>query len=747
QSQARLFLDYITSTRGQSRVGKFRTPANLKATSMDPIPLAWDSLGNPSSDFPIISPYNVSLDGKMFSRTRSLFTNWFVLNSQTQTIAWKTMSQVLNPNTRETALTLYSKLPTNFDGTIGSLLSLDYRNSLVTSLWSNEGANNFNSALSFPFNSASPISINGNAEFSGFPGSGTQVNPYRIEGFNITGSNGILISITDTDVHFRISSNLLNGLGTADTGIWLNNVENGIIEYNTVYNTNGNGIDLYSSRYNTIRENSACNNPWAGISLHESSLYNFIFNNTLFNNEWTGIVLDLSNSNNISSNEIFNNQWSGIVLQNSSINTLNNNSVYNNNPGIQISNSTDNVISRNNVFENDWTGIHLENSSNNTVQNNNIDDNERYGIRSLDSTDNSINDNRLTNNGFYISGLEIDAYLQKSMQNNFVNDKLFIYWVNKIGGNVPINVGPILLVNCSYITVTNQNLSKSGQGISVVFSSNIIIRNNVIQNSRVGISLGRFTKESLVTNNTLLENRVMDIWLFSSENNNISYNSIISNNHKMFSSIALSDSKNNLIINNIIYSYEGPNIWLEYTTSADIIGETSSNNIVKLNDFKTKENVEFQAIDDGVDNLFEQNYWNDWNGKDPYVIGGTAGNQDLEPLNNPFHLSKPDIEIQTSGNIFENDQVMVQWNPSMDLFNHQIAYSIFYSSNNGESWINLISELKTTSMTFGTDNFPNDVKILIKVQAVDSLGFISETISDSTFKIWTKLTEPTILYP
>lgn len=143
---AEQFVDYVTSTRGQSRVGKFRTPANRNATSIFPVPNAFTSLGNPSNAFPAITPFDPNLDGRMFSEARSLFDNWFVQNTVKQTAAWMAIGTSTNSVAKAEALVLYTKLPSNFDGTIAGLDALDQNNVTQTALWLSEGAANFDAA-------------------------------------------------------------------------------------------------------------------------------------------------------------------------------------------------------------------------------------------------------------------------------------------------------------------------------------------------------------------------------------------------------------------------------------------------------------------------------------------------------------------------------------------------------------------------------------------------------------------------
>jgi ABC-type Fe3+ transport system substrate-binding protein len=148
--QAKAFMDYITSTQGQSRVGKYRTPANFRATTPTDGPVKRAFFDNGTADlsgFPIITPYSASLDGALFGRARTLFKQWFVINTDKQTAAWNAIWSK-DTSTRDAALATYTKLPTGFNGTIASLLGNDYHNATVTDNWASEGAANFDAAKS-----------------------------------------------------------------------------------------------------------------------------------------------------------------------------------------------------------------------------------------------------------------------------------------------------------------------------------------------------------------------------------------------------------------------------------------------------------------------------------------------------------------------------------------------------------------------------------------------------------------------
>jgi len=81
-----------------------------------------------------------------------------------------------------------------------------------------------------------PIQIDGTSDFvsQGWPGSGTENDPYLIEGLNITASIGKdCISITNTDSYFIIRDSYLKQ-GSANLGIYLENVSHASIEFTTI---------------------------------------------------------------------------------------------------------------------------------------------------------------------------------------------------------------------------------------------------------------------------------------------------------------------------------------------------------------------------------------------------------------------------------------------------------------------------------------------------------------------------------
>ena len=119
-------------------------------------------------------------------------------------------------------------------------------NNLSMKRHSNQITNEFTSHLkvdSASFVSHAPILIDGNADFQSQAATegwdlsgarnGSATLPYLINGYNITGSYNLMI-ISNTNVYFEVSGNLINSTYSAYYCIELVNVENGVFTNNTI---------------------------------------------------------------------------------------------------------------------------------------------------------------------------------------------------------------------------------------------------------------------------------------------------------------------------------------------------------------------------------------------------------------------------------------------------------------------------------------------------------------------------------
>ncbi len=246
-----------------------------------------------------------------------------------------------------------------------------------------------------------PIRIDDNTDFAdqGWPGSGSVHDPYIIDGYEIDGGDhGYGIYIGNTTVHFVVRNcYVFNATGNPwdyyhqDTGIYIHNTENGSIENNDILDNSEVGIRIYSSRNNSVADNTLSDNRM-GISL-SASTDNIIEQNTISNQE-IGLRLMNSAENVINDNIITGNIDMGLELFMADNNSFYKNEVSDNENGFHIEFSDHNTIHRNILTEN-IHGINIVESQGNLIYHNNLIDNEDLG------TDDGEND---WDNGFPSGG-------------------------------------------------------------------------------------------------------------------------------------------------------------------------------------------------------------------------------------------------------------------------------------------------------------------------------------------------------
>jgi parallel beta-helix repeat protein len=452
--------------------------------------------------------------------------------------------------------------------------------------------------LVYPYQNHDPIFIDENSDFVnlGFPGEGTPINPYIIEGYNFTSLTTHLINIQDVDVYFIIQVNLFNGLDSGYNAINLQNVTNCVITNNKITRSE-NGVELDDCNQNWILNNTISNNSNYGIYLHSDSNSNIIDWNTICENHEAIMMFECHNNT-------------------LSYNNMSNNSIR----GIRFMSSHNITVSTNIISYNNFGGIVIGNSRNASIKNNII-----YNH---------------TENGILLQASNISTILNNTLYN--------------------IENGAIILAQYSYNNIVNYNLifnNTKGIDIDVYSDYNLVFNNSIYNNSHSAIWIHSFCDENEIYNNTIYQNYDYGIFLYDrSSHNIISSNRIYDN---VDSGIYLADGHyNNTITHNIIYNnYYGIELFLNntnndisYNTIFDnnqygiFIQSSSGYNSIYLNNIKT--NLLDQVIDNNGTNIFVQNglgnHWgiaytgsdidNDGIGDTPYLIGGSAGNQDFFPL-------------------------------------------------------------------------------------------------------------------
>lgn len=411
-------------------------------------------------------------------------------------------------------------------------------------------------------------------------------------------------------------------------------------------------------------------NDWVNVS------YFTITNSGSFPTD-AGIKV-MSNYNTINHNNISSNLWYGITLDSSNWNNINYNNIFSNEYGVDI------------IFSSNF----------NTLLGNVIYSNNRYNIRIRESENCIFNNNSLDGNGFVFAGDFIHWNSHDISVSNEVNGKPLLFWKNKTSGSISMNYGQIILANCSNVIIKDQLLNNCSIGIQLGYSfDNQILNCTSFSNTRYGVSLYQSDGNLIKYNNLSYNNK----GIFSSVSNN---NDIIQNNiHNNDFGIEVIYSDNNCIENNTIDN-NANGIYLHEANANDIslneISEnslgihlfvmTNYNNITynKISNnsdgiilfgssgnrifHNTIQNNTNQADDDRADNPWDNgyphggNFWSDYNGiddfKGPYQdIPGSDGIGDTPYIidadsQDNYPLMEPNIN-----RTFENYTILKQgWN-------------------------------------------------------------------------------------
>jgi len=221
--------------------------------------------------------------------------------------------------------------------------------------------------------------------------------------------------------------------------------------------------------------------------------------------------------------------------------------------GIYLEQSSASTISGN-IITNNFYGIWLHNSSNNIVSANNVSLNSYPGIQLDNSSSNNVSGNSVSNN---LAGIEL-----RNSSNNIVS------------GNTAFN-------------------NWGGKGIVLDYSSNnnVVSGNIAYQNNGGGIEIWVSSHNNL-SSNTIYSNEY-GITLYNSSSNDVSRNWVSNNN---VSGISVHYSSANIIFRNNVFSNPMMGIWLENSSSNDVsrnwvsnsecgidLGYSSTNNTISRN--------------------------------------------------------------------------------------------------------------------------------------------------------------------
>ncbi|MHA2170309.1 MAG: right-handed parallel beta-helix repeat-containing protein [Candidatus Kariarchaeaceae archaeon] len=462
-----------------------------------------------------------------------------------------------------------------------------------------------------------------------------------VSGNQITRNIGGIV-IEQSSIYHQVSWNTLEE--NLDFGISLSNAHNNTLTDNTVFNHGMSGIEVSASNNNEISRNIVYFSfvglsSQSGMVIGTGSFGNNILDNIIYGHDLEGIGVYDSESNLLDGNIIYSN-GAGIVLWNNarfnelrnnevSLNTAegiglhfaNNNSIteniiHDNNDGIVIYDTSNFVnIRSNEIYNNIAQGLSLVGTGI-EVDKNDIHDNIDGITFRTGSTDSVITQNTITQHA------SVSIFLQAS--NNIIVDDNIIS--NDVIGS---DTWGIQLGGSNNNRITRNDVSKIEFAITLSSSSGNQIDDNLSHDNVNGIFVNDNSNGNNFTRNSVLDN-VHGIFTDNADNNRIEFNDIQRNDAQ---GIFIGANGNSVLNNTITQN----NLGME-------LGPGSTDNVIKWNEFYLKNIGGLQALDDGVNNSFESNFWDDWTGPDadgdgivdvPYLIPSSSNpeaNMDPKPI-------------------------------------------------------------------------------------------------------------------
>ena len=289
--------------------------------------------------------------------------------------------------------------------------------------------NKSNTDFQISYTSRGPISILSDSDFSsyGFPGTGDENTPYRIEGYSIVDSNYELIEIQNTEAYFVIQDNYLNSITSSLDAIYIRNAKNGLVYNNTVVSTrHGIFLDTGCQSIN-VTNNKIWDSSQSGIRVNGSTDVR-IYHNEVYLNTYNGIWANSSSYLDIWNNTVHDDEL-GVWLRNTSNSQVIDNTLYGNDNAIWVSNSSSsNTIVFNSIFDpeninQNTCGIHLSHlAEDNNFLNNTIANSTEHGFYiEASSGNNTIKWNTLIRNNIGGTSQAYDAY-SVDVQYNYWSD-------------------------------------------------------------------------------------------------------------------------------------------------------------------------------------------------------------------------------------------------------------------------------------------------------------------------------------
>jgi parallel beta-helix repeat protein len=235
---------------------------------------------------------------------------------------------------------------------------------------------------------------------------------------------------------------------------------------------------------------------------------NRISHNTLRSNSDAAIDLDGSdNDDNIIEENMIQENSYGIDVDSSEGTIIQGNVLLDSGPGFSFDSSHGSTIIGNTI-QNCYYGMYFVNSPLNTLSDNIILNASVFGLYFLTSSKNVLRSNTMIDCSLMVYGNALTEYFNDVDTSNTVNGKPLYYLMNQIDRRIPEEAGEVLLINSSGCTIQNLHLDTGTVGITLAYSSQNMIRGNIIKNqSQTGIDLSSgYSDNNSIQGNTIQRN-------------------------------------------------------------------------------------------------------------------------------------------------------------------------------------------------------------------------------------------------
>ncbi len=510
-------------------------------------------------------------------------------------------------------------------------------------------------------------------------------NNVNITGFTVRNSGSIHMPELDAGLCLNgtigctISGNRVINNGFC--GISLLYSQQNKITYNNLSGAGWGGIHMLSSSRNIVSGNIIAD-KYGGVNGHVSSSYNNITENIISNCTY-GMFYHAAIYNNIRRNNISNITVEGIWLQDQvNYNVVAENNLINNTVAIRLQGpNIGNTVSGNIITGAEY-GIKIENLARNTLISSNVIVNNRAGndswsagIRLDSGWDSQIHSNIIVGNNYGV--LLYSSSPRVSIYNNSITDNEFAVRVASGGSNY-LNVSDNIVMN------------NHGYGIGLTgfggASNYATIMRNLIANNSDGIALGQYSNYNTIVHNNISQNSY-GFYIDYSSQNKIWRNNIVNNDQQTYVSMGSVNSWN-------IGYPSGGNYWSDYL-GADLYSGPYQNT----------------TGSDGI-------------GDTPYEI--QTDNQDKYPFTNPLRwdTTSPSIGAILQDPPAPDDLETVTVTIDVtDMGSGVQNVSLLYSTDDGETWINVPME-KTTGIAYQGEipGLPAGTHVQYRINAYDNAG-------------------------